>query len=416
MAVVPDIAGMERSLITTVILSVRLLARPLDTCWLLSLPREVLRQGIFLEAAGVDRCSSLLCRQVCRTLAKLIPSRRLNEEECIFLLAARAGHWQLLRDTWPKAPQPVSLLSMESLGRLVWRQPSLPQKVVQSVAQLAATAGRLETLQWLRADSTFKQWSADTGRACVLRGDLAALQFIWEDGCNFDFPPASSAAVRGHLHVLRWLVEEKGCSCDSNCCAAAATGGHLHVLQWLHGRGIALTSDICHGASLYGHLHVLQWAHEHGCPIDEHTCWGAAANGHLSYLRWARAHDAPWDENVCEAAATNGHLALLQWARENGCPWSEPTFWGAAEFGDMKMLRWLRQQDCPWDEGACLAAARSGHLLALQWLRQEGCPWDLVEMRRTLQKFGPGSDIVRWAHENGCVVFPTKHEGPCCVS
>src|SRR4051794_39125100 len=64
---------------------------------LLGLPADVLRQHILLAASGgLDRCSQLICRRVCRRLAALLPPRQLLDDP-LPALAARSGYLPILQ-------------------------------------------------------------------------------------------------------------------------------------------------------------------------------------------------------------------------------------------------------------------------------------------------------------------------------
>ena len=53
------------------------------------------------------------------------------------------------------------------------------------------------------------------------------------------------------------------------------------ILQWLLEHDCPMEEDTCPTAALHGHLEVLKWAREHGCVWDE-TCASAAQGGHLA--------------------------------------------------------------------------------------------------------------------------------------
>ena len=81
---------------------------------------------------------------------------------------------------------------------------------------------------------------------------------------------------------------------------------------------------MCESAALGGHLDVLKWARENGCPwMSGHICTRAAQHGRLHVLKWAHAQGCRLDESVCYVADLGGHAAVLKWLRKHGCPEEE---------------------------------------------------------------------------------------------
>ena len=126
------------------------------------------------------------------------------------------------------------------------------------------------------------------------------------------------AAGMGRLEVLQW-ARANDCDFDWRTCEAAAGGGHQLILQWARANGCEWSESTCAAAACGGHLAVLQWARERGCPWGRWTCHYAAAGGHVAVLQWARANGCEWDAYTCAKAAKGGHLEVFQWARANGC-------------------------------------------------------------------------------------------------
>jgi hypothetical protein len=89
-------------------------------------------------------------------------------------------------------------------------------------------------------------------------------------------------------------------------CAAAAGGGQLAVLQWLWAEGCEWDEGTCGAAAEGGHLVVLQWARANGCEWGEETCSAAAEGGHLAVLQWARANGCTWRQADCLLMARAG--------------------------------------------------------------------------------------------------------------
>jgi len=219
----------------------------------------------------------------------------------------------------------------------------------------AASYGRLDILEWAH--------ERGYSHACSIATSTSAV----------DERTCSSAALGGRLNILQWL-RANGCPCDERTCSSAAEGGHLNILQWLRANGCPWDKWTCSRAAEGGHLNILQWARANGCSWDEYTCSYAALGGHLNILQWARANGCPWDEYTCSCAADGGHLNILQWLEANECDWDERTCSSAAGSGHLNILQWLRANGCPWDERTCFSAVSCGHLNILKWACDNGCP------------------------------------------
>ena len=100
-------------------------------------------------------------------------------------------------------------------------------------------------------------------------------------------------------------------------------------------------------AAKKGRLWVLKWLLEEGCLIlDADICSAAASGGHLHVLDWAKEMGCPWDMELCAQAADNGHLDVLKWAKKVGCPWDGETRKCAQVYAEMneggkEMLNWV---------------------------------------------------------------------------
>ena len=150
------------------------------------------------------------------------------------------------------------------------------------------------------------------------QGDLQALQAAWQQ-----------AGYSWHAHA--WVTAAGQSPDPNNpltqtwamrLCAAAAAGGNLALLQWLYQNSCPWDWVTCSCAALGGHLAVLQWARQNGCNWNEDTCACAAAGGHLAVLKWAHRNNCPWSGITTLYAALNLDLVTLKWARQQQPPLS----------------------------------------------------------------------------------------------
>jgi hypothetical protein len=104
-------------------------------------------------------------------------------------------------------------------------------------------------------------------------------------------------------------------------CNQAAHSGNLALLRWLREEKKFDWNDwTINAAAEHGHLHIVKYCIEQKCPIQKVTCALAASHGHFSVLKYLHEHGAPWDWRTCFFARKNNHLECLLYALDNGCP------------------------------------------------------------------------------------------------
>ena len=78
---------------------------------------------------------------------------------------------------------------------------------------------------------------------------------------------------------------------------------------------------MCSSAALNGHLELLKWARANQCPWNKDTRTNAAENGHPGELLiWARENSCPWNEGTYDLGRRNGDPALMCYLDDQGCP------------------------------------------------------------------------------------------------
>ena len=250
-------------------------------------------------------------------------------------------------------------------------------------------------------------------------GQVALAKWALAEGCprkhENGINMAHTAAYRGHLELVQWLVGVGGFEMDEMLVERAARSGNLELMKWLQAMGCGhsfWTTQTSTMAAQGSALEVLKWLRLNNCPwTPERVCLFASLRGNLEMLRWARENGGDWENwhpsalvdavELCKAAAQRGHLEVLQWLRETGCPWNIHTSYLAAENGHLETLRWAIENGCDWKHfETCAAAATSGKLEILQWLRAEGCPWK-ANTCSSAALVGH-LETLRWARENGC--------------
>ena len=89
------------------------------------------------------------------------------------------------------------------------------------------------------------------------------------------------AARNGRLDVLQW-ARAQGWFWNDWVLTNAAYHGYLPLLKWAQEHDGEWSEDTCSMAALNGQWDTLKWLHEQGCPWDADTCARAARGGHLS--------------------------------------------------------------------------------------------------------------------------------------
>jgi hypothetical protein len=274
----------------------------------------------------------------------------------------------------------------------------------------AADAGRLDTLTWLNLDRK-RKLPGHLCRHAARAGSIPILKWLkevkyWE----FTVGTCRAAAEVGHTHVIKWLVNEGGAPWDATVPLAATTVGDLPTLQWLleHDAPNNL-EDILTEAAKRGHIHILRYMMEQQGRVFTAATMASVMkcqdeNARLATCHFLRGYNCPWDETVTNAAAENGRHHTLQWLHAAECPWEYNTLCiKAAQGGIIVMLEWLRTQGPIWSAilmtDMLNAAGAFSKLAAAQWLRQQGATWPAV-LHYGGRKWS--AERLAWAREQGC--------------
>ena len=257
---------------------------------------------------------------------------------------------------------------LKLLEWFVDREPELAVKLKklgyseEDACGLAAEAGQLEVLLWLRMgrsrwDETirgraikgghpkvvfwalvtepisfsvrYSEFSLVAGKSgdpkmveAVLHGPSEGLRY--NIGLELCFVGAAS---RGHLDLLKWLKDNHGLPTGiqvrERTCNAAIKGGHLPVLEWMVQNGLdAWPMGSSYHAAKTGRKDLVVFLLEHGHrEFGTMTCAGAAESGNLDLLIYLREElGVPWGVDTCSCAVKSGNLDMLKWARDSGCP------------------------------------------------------------------------------------------------
>ena len=201
--------------------------------------------------------------------------------------AARAGRVDVLRwmrsngYTWNARTSAAAALGGH-LDVLRWlHRRGCPRD--EETYDIAEVGENLEMVKWLRRSRP--GWPRC--RIVASLGSLSVFSWLHTLECGDTCTAPYSAALYGRVDVLSWL-DERGRSFTGLVCEYAAAGGQLGALKWLSLRA-PWDAHVCVAACRYGHLHVLKWAVENGCRWSPAEC-KLAAGEFPDILRWVCAN------------------------------------------------------------------------------------------------------------------------------
>lgn len=180
----------------------------------------------------------------------------------------------------------------------------------------ACESGELDALRWLHAHGV--PWDESAFHAAAANGFTELLRFMHAKGAEWGESIAAAAAKSGHLDTLKYL-RDTNASLDTSI-AAAAKNGHMHILRWLLENGVK--SHHSRRPNSWSSIEGFELLHSHGVPLDEY-CVFAAFYGEMEMLRRLHEHAVPLHPCAVVLATREGHLDVLDWLRAHGAP--EPT-------------------------------------------------------------------------------------------
>lgn len=136
-----------------------------------------------------------------------------------------------------------------------------------SMASEAACNGHLHILKWLYKKGHLEGMIRDFIRHAILYEQVHVVEWLLSIECICDKDICDDLAMYGMLDILK-SFDEKGIlpELDEETTESAALGGHLEILKWLKERGCKWNSLAYSGAVDKGFLEVAEWLKENGCP------------------------------------------------------------------------------------------------------------------------------------------------------
>jgi ankyrin repeat protein len=218
-----------------------------------------------------------------------------------------------------------------------------------------------------------------------------------------------AAAGAGHLSAIQLLIlyapGVKQPGLGPNPLVSAALGGHLHVMRFLlRGKGIG---------SVYGYQHC-EWSSPDNRPSP---CEAAATGGSVEALQLLLANGYSWQPEqwvkALEGAARNGHVPVIKMllgAAASGAVWVEPhqyrtALWEAAGHGRAEAVQLLLKDVANPEE---LVGSASGGSLSRSALHAASAAGSSDVVQIILQRCKRRRDLdchtaFRLAAGSGCV-------------
>jgi hypothetical protein len=248
---------------------------------------------------------------------------------------------------WAEAARGGHLYVFESLQSL-----GIINAETRHTGEVAARGAHLHLIQWLYEHHELELTSS-IFEVVADSGSIEMLQWLRAIGCAWDSSAYGSAVRRDRLDILQWLRAE-GCPLDDmaggwghpSIVTTAAARGNLAILRWLLEQGVLqLYASNIEAAVETGAVSTLELLHQFHCPMDERACLAAVQHGHLEVvLQWLRRHGCPWDQEVAERAARLGHLEMLQWMVQEAAPWNPKRCCSYAQKNQQTVVaKWIRK-------------------------------------------------------------------------
>ncbi len=224
-------------------------------------------------------------------------------------------------------------------------------------------------------------------------GSRAMAEWLLQHGCPTGRMAYLSAARRGDVDIIRWLLHEARCPWGADTVTVVVQ----HWGLYMHPVGAASRR-----------LAAVQLLLHAGCPHGgEDAIIAAAERGDVQVVRCL--HEAggrvPLGPRAVKAAAVGGCEELLVWLRERqGCAWGDvgQVVAAAGRAGDLGTLRVVVRLGVPMDRDVLPAVVERGCALAVLKLlvEQGGVPAGAAVVERALDRCNHvsamGRPVVAW--------------------
>jgi len=190
-----------------------------------------------------------------------------------------------------------------------------------------------------------------------------------------------NAALRGHGHIINWLIENGHAGAlDKSIWQHAADGDDrsdddvIETLELLMRHNFPKTRGALSSAAKKGRMKVIKWFVTNKFGFYPLYLIEAAASGSKEAVQFGMANGFQLTKVVIGNAAVNNQAEMVKWlaSPEMHCPYDEQVMSGAAKNGDLELMKYLLaigiERNVPdWHEAAIIGAAQGGHLHIIQF-------------------------------------------------
>jgi ankyrin repeat protein len=161
-----------------------------------------------------------------------------------------------------------------------------------------------------------------------MRGHLEVVKILIENGAYLDYRSVANACINGHLHVVKILVEN-GAKIRGfdHAISYASKYNHLEIVNYLIEKGADIHADndrSIRNASKNNNFKMVELLVENGADIhadDDYAIRNASENNNfemVKYLIEKGIHISTKDNYIINTASKNGNLEMVKYLVEKG--------------------------------------------------------------------------------------------------
>ena len=193
-------------------------------------------------------------------------------------------------------------------------------RVKPTLTSYAAVFSSLSRLQ-LAVEYGFTEILSD-GRVQQAAGQYADMEILHLAGSlgilrkNSHFTPGiiRGAALSGSLQKVQSLVGHEPSQLLRGISHYAIRGGSMEMLEWMSEQGAEFDRYAMWSAVEFGHVNMLQYMKERGSPLEHSLTGTAAYHGQFAALQWLIAEGCGHNvASIGDSAATAGCVAMMRW-------------------------------------------------------------------------------------------------------
>ena len=181
----------------------------------------------------------------------------------------------------------------------------------------------------------------------AMDGNLEFLKYLLSIGFRMDKVALSKAAVRGHLHILKFAVEH-GCVITIDVVQLALD--HVQCLKYLYEQKPDMFADVVTGSPY--HIEHLVMA------------------GNLESFKYLHSlfPNWTWSDKLPARASVGGHIDCLKYLFENGCPHDYRVIYDACVTGELECIKYAVEHGCDYDDRAIRQAIENHNFACARYL------------------------------------------------